>query len=143
MTAEVVVVTFYSLRDPEGFDRAVRLLVPRVRLQGHEGLQSYRFSGTGPKERRLVAIYDSVGAWLGHHNLILPWPEMVALRTAARLARTDLYGPIPPHALQEVARMGLGRVLRHDGVVISGAPAEESRTIQPTWRRGNVWRRVG
>ena len=53
MISEIVVVNFYTLRDPEGFDRALRTLVPRVRLQGHEGLRSYRFFGSGPRERRL------------------------------------------------------------------------------------------
>ena len=77
MTAEIVVVNFYTLRDPDGFDRALRALVPRVRLQGHVGLRSYRFFGSGPKERRLVAIYQGPEAWVGHHDLIMTWGEMI------------------------------------------------------------------
>ena len=120
MTSEIVVVNFYALRDPDGFDRAVRLLVPRVRLQGHQGLRSYRFFGSGPKERRLVSIYEGPEAWVGHHDLIMAWPEMVALRAAARLARTDLYGPLTPPMQDWVDRMGLGKKLRHQGEAIAG-----------------------
>ena len=120
MTSEIVVVNFYALRDPQGFDLAVRLLVPRVRLQGHEGLRSYRFFGSGPKERRLVSIYEGPEAWVGHHDLVMAWPEMVALRAAARLARTDLYGPLTPPMQAWVDQVGLGRNLRHQGEAIAG-----------------------
>jgi hypothetical protein len=120
MTAEIVVVNFYALRDPDGFDRALRVLVPRVRLQGHDGLRSYRFFGSGPKERRLVAIYEGPAAWVGHHDLIMAWPEMVALRASARLARTDLYGPITPPMQAWIDEMGLGKKLRHQGESIGG-----------------------
>lgn len=120
MISEIVVVNFYALRDAEAFDRALRLLVPRVRLQGHDGLRSYRFFGSGPKERRLVAIYEGPAAWVGHHDLIMTWPEMLALRNAARLARTDLYGPISPAMQVWIDEMGLGRKLRHQGEAIAG-----------------------
>lgn len=120
MSPEIVVVNFYALRDPQGFDRAVRLLVPRVRLQGHEGVRSYRFFGSGPKERRLVSIYEGPEAWVGHHELVMAWPEMVALRAAARLARTDLYGPLTPPMQAWVDQMGLGRKLCHQGEAIAG-----------------------
>lgn len=120
MSSEIVVVNFYALRDPEGFDRALRVLVPRVRLQGHAGLRSYRFFGAGPKERRLVAIYDGPSAWVGHHDMIMAWPEMAALRASARLARTDLYGPITPPMQAWIDRMGLAGTLRHQGESIGG-----------------------
>ncbi|MES2814551.1 MAG: hypothetical protein V4720_06620 [Pseudomonadota bacterium] len=120
MTAEIVVVNFYTLRDPDGFERALRVLVPRVRLQGHEGLRSYRFLGSGPRERRLVAIYEGPTAWVGHHARIMAWPEMVALRAAARLARTDLYGPLTPPMQAWIDEMGLGRKLRHQGESVGG-----------------------
>jgi len=120
MTSEIVVVNFYALRDGTAFDRALRVLVPRVRLQGHEGLKSYRFFGSGPKERRLVAIYEGPEAWVGHHDLIMGWQEMVALRAAARLARVDLYGPISPPMQAWIDQMGLGTKLRHQGEAIAG-----------------------
>jgi hypothetical protein len=120
MTSEIVVVNFYALNDADGFDRALRLLVPRLRLQGHEGLRSYRFFGSGPKERRLVAIYAGPEAWVGHHDLIMGWPEMVALRAGARLLRTDLYGPLTQPMMDWVTQMGLGTKLRHQGEAIAG-----------------------
>ena len=120
MSSEIVVVNFYALRDGEAFDRALRVLVPRVRLHGHEGLKSYRFFGSGPKERRLVAIYEGPAAWVGHHDLIMTWQEMVALRAAARLARVDLYGPISPAMQAWIDQMGLGNKLRHQGEAIAG-----------------------
>jgi hypothetical protein len=120
MTSEIVVVNFYTLREATAFDRALRVLVPRVRLQGHEGLRSYRFFGSGPKERRLVAIYAGPEAWVGHHDLIMAWPEMVALRSAARLSRVDLYGPLTPPMQDWVDRLGLGKTVRHQGEAIAG-----------------------
>ena len=120
MTSAIVVVNFYTLRDPDGFDRALKALVPRVRLQGHAGLKSYRFFGSGPKERRLVAIYEGPEAWVGHHDLIMGWQEMVALRAAARLSRTDLYGPISPPMQAWIDQMGLGKKLRHQGEALAG-----------------------
>ena len=120
MSSEIVVVNFYALRDGEAFDRALRVLVPRVRLQGHEGLKSYRFFGSGPKERRLVAIYEGPAAWVGHHDLIMTWQEMVSLRAAARLARVDLYGPISQPMRDWIDQMGLGNKLRHQGEAIAG-----------------------
>lgn len=120
MTAEIVVVSFYALRDVEGFDRALRALVPRVRLQGLEGLRSYRFFGQGTRERRSVAIYEGPEAWVGHHDRVMTWQEMVALRAAARLARVDIYGPLTPAMRDWVDQMGLGRKLRHQGEAIDG-----------------------
>jgi hypothetical protein len=120
MTAEIVVVNFYTLREAAVFDRAVKLLVARVRLGGHSGVRSYRFFGNGPKERRLVAIYEGPEAWIGHHDLIMTWPEMLALRAAARLARVDLYGPLTPPMQAWVDQMGLGARLRHQGEALAG-----------------------
>ncbi|MBL9049849.1 MAG: hypothetical protein JNK19_07045 [Tabrizicola sp.] len=120
MTPEIVVVNFYALRDAEAFDRAVRLLVARVRLTGHPGVKSYRFFGSGPKERRAVVVYDGPQAWVGHHDLIMGWPEMVALRAAAQLARVDLYGPLTPPMQDWIETMGLGRKLKHQGEAIAG-----------------------
>ena len=120
MTSEIVVVNFYALRDADAFDRAVRLLVARVRLAGHPGVKSYRFFGQGPKERRAVVVYDGPEAWVGHHDLIMAWPEMVALRAAARLARVDLYGPLTPPMQAWVDQMGLGSRLHHQGEAVAG-----------------------
>ena len=120
MTSEIVVVNFYALRDGEAFDRAVRALVPRVRLQGHEGLRSYRFFGSGPKERRLVAIYAGPEAWVGHHDLIMGWPEMAAFRAVADLDEVLLFGPVTAAMQGWLDRMALGDRVRVMGPVLSG-----------------------
>jgi hypothetical protein len=120
MTSEIVVVNFYAVRDAYAFDRAVRLLVARVRLSGHPGVKSYRFFGSGPKERRAVVVYEGPEAWVGHHDLIMVWPEMVGLREAARLARVDLYGPLTPAMRGWIDKMGLGKKLSHQGESIAG-----------------------
>jgi hypothetical protein len=143
MMSEIAVSQFYALRDPVGFDRAARLLVARLRLQGLEGVRSYRFLGTGEAERRLVAVYAGPEPWVALHDTTLTWPETVALRAAARLVRTDLYGPIPPPVLDWVLRLGLGRMLRHDGVPISGYPQDTDRSPRPIWRRESAERRAG
>ena len=41
-------------------------------------------------------------------------------RAAARLARTDLYGPISPPMQAWIDQMGLGAKLRHQGEAIAG-----------------------
>ena len=120
MTSEIVVVNFYALRDADAFDRAVKLLVARVRLTGHQGVKSYRFFGSGPKERRAVVVYEGPEAWVGHHDLIMAWPEMVALRAAARLARVDLYGPLTPPMQAWIDQMGLGKKVRYQGEALDG-----------------------
>jgi len=112
MTAELVVSTFYDLRDAEGFDRAARLLVARLRLTGMEGVRSFRFLGSGPRERRLVAIYENAQAWVTLQERMTPWSESAALRASARVARVDIYGTLSPEMRDWVDQMGLGRRLR-------------------------------
>lgn len=118
MTAEVVVVSFYSLRDVEAFDRAVRALVSRMKLQDPAGLRGYRFFGSGPRMRRLVAIYETPDAWVRHHNLIVGWPEMVSFRAAARMRRVRLYGLATPEMEHWVERMRQGRIIHQGGKTI-------------------------
>jgi hypothetical protein len=144
MTSEIVVANFYALRDPVAFDRSARLLVTRLRLMGQDGLRSYRFLGQGPNERRLVAVYEGPEAWVGLHDQILTWPETVALRAAARLVRTDLYGPIPPPVIDWIPRLGLGRMVRHNNVPVAGYPdAFPAARPAPIRFAGNVGRRAG
>lgn len=125
MTAELVVSSFYDLRDALAFDRAARLQVARLRLTGMQGVRSYRFLG-GVRDRRLVAIYETPKAWVGLQEMIAPWAESAALRDAARLARVDVYGPLSPALRDWVDQMGLGRKVRLLGGT-SAAPAEPVR----------------
>ena len=141
MTAELVVSSFYDLRDAEAFDRAARLLVARLRLTGMEGVRSFRFLGSGPRGRRLVAIYEDAGAWMDLHTLVTPWAESASLRGAARLARVDVYGPLSPAMRDWVDQMGLGRRLRllGGGAGIASEPPrrpDAGRSLFPRVLRG-------
>lgn len=115
MTAEVVVVNFYALRDAAAFDRAVTALVTRMRLFGQPGVKSFRFTGTGPRERRAVVICDDPKAWIGHHDLITGWPEMAALQAAAQLSRVEILGPVTPAIRDWADQLGLGSKVSRQG----------------------------
>lgn len=111
MTAELVVSSFYDLRDADTFDRAARLLVARLRLTGMEGVRSYRFLG-GIRDRRLVAIYEGPAAWVELHERMAPWAESASLRASARLVRMDVFGRLSPPMRDWAEQLGLGRRLR-------------------------------
>jgi hypothetical protein len=115
MTAEVVVVNFYALRDAAAFDRAVKALVTRMRLFGQPGVKSFRFTGAGPGERRAVVICDDPKAWIDHHDLITSWPEMAALQAAAQLSRIEILGPVTPAIRDWADQFGLGSKVRRQG----------------------------
>lgn len=140
MTAELVVSSFYDLRDPAGFDRAARLLVARLRLTGMDGVRNYRFLGGGPGQRRLVAIYETAEAWVSLQEEMAPWAESAALRAAARLARVDVYGPLSPAMRDWADGLGLGRRLR----LIGDAPTQPTEpTRRPGTGRGLFQRLAG
>jgi hypothetical protein len=140
MTSELVVSCFYDLRDAEGFDRAARLLVARLRLTGMEGVRNYRFLGGGFRGRRLVAIYDTAEAWADLHSRIAPWTESAALRGAARLERIDVIGKLSPAMRDWVDQLGLGRRLRLIGGV---TPAPEEPVRKTGTGRGILPRLAG
>jgi hypothetical protein len=127
MTAELVVSSFYDLRDAEGFDRAARLLVARLRLSGMEGVRSFRFLG-GIRDRRLVAIYETPEAWVDLHERTAPWAECASLRAAARLARVDVFGRLTPSMRDWAEQLGLGRRLRLIGEPLPAPPEPVRRT---------------
>ena len=120
MMAEITVVNRYVLRDRAGFGAAVAALVARVRDQGHHGVLAYRFYHAGPDEGRAVVRYSDPGAWVGHHDLIMGWPEMAALRASADLAKVELFGPISPAMQDWIDRMGLAAKVRHRGEPLAG-----------------------
>lgn len=137
MTSELVVSSFYDLRDAEAFDRAARLLLARLRLTGMEGVRSYRFLG-GPRDRRLVAVYEGPQAWVDLHGRITPWAESAALRAAARLARVDVYGQLSPSMRDWVEDLGLGRRLR----ILDGRATVPPEPIRRPGEGRGVFRRL-
>ena len=139
MTAEIVVSTFYDLRDAAAFDRAARLMLARLRLAGMEGVRSYRFLGTGLRDRRLVAICDSPADWVELHERISPWAESAALRAAGRLARMDVFGALSPPLRAWAETLGLGRRLRLIG---DAAPLPGSEPIRRPEAGRSLFRRL-
>lgn len=137
MTAELVVSSFYDLRDADAFDRAARLLVARMRLSGMEGVRSYRFLG-GVRDRRLVAIYETPAAWVELHERTAPWAECAALRASARLARVDVYGTLSPPMRDWAEGLGLGRRLR----LIGGAPSTPAEPVRRTGAARGIFQRL-
>lgn len=137
MTAELVVSSFYDLRDAEAFDRAARSLVARLRLTGMEGVRSYRFLG-GIRDRRLVAIYQDAAAWVEVQERIAPWAESAALRAAARLARMDVYGPLSPPMRDWAEQLGLVRRLR----LMTDAPAASAAPVRRTGAGRGIFQRL-
>jgi hypothetical protein len=137
MTSELVVSSFYDLRDPAAFDRAARLLMARLRLTGMDGVRSFRFMG-GVRDRRLVAVYESAQAWVDLQDRIAPWAESAALRAAARLARVDVYGPLSPSMRDWVEELGLGRRLR----LLGGQAVPPSEPIRRSGEGRSIFRRL-
>jgi quinol monooxygenase YgiN len=118
--AEVIAVNRYVLQDAEAFDRAVAALVTRVRAEGHPGVRAYRFYRPGAAEGRAVVNYASPEAWVGHHEMIMGWPEMAALRAAGQLAEVQLFGVVTAAMEAWIARMGLGEKVREAGEPVAG-----------------------
>ena len=118
MMAEVVAVNRYDLRDGVAFDAASAALVARVQAEGHPGVLSYRFYRQA--EGRAVVRYRDPAAWVGHHDLIMGWPEMAALRSAATLEEVLLFGPMTAAMQDWIDRMGLSAKVRHQGVPVAG-----------------------
>ena len=120
MMAEVITVNRYALRDAKAFAAAVQALVARVQDRGHKGVRSYRFFCPTPAEGRAVVIYDDPEAWVGHHDLIMGWPELAALRAVADLEEVLLFGPVTPAMQAWIDRMRLGPRVRLMGEPVAG-----------------------
>lgn len=116
--AEVVAVNRYRVLDAAAFDAATAALAVRVRKEGHPGVLSYRFYRT--EDGRAVVRYQDPSAWVGHHDLIMGWPEMAALRAAAELAEVLLFGPVTAEMRDWIDRMGLGPRVRLVGEPVAG-----------------------
>jgi hypothetical protein len=97
----------YVLTGPaEAFVTAVKALAARVNHEGHPGVLSYRFF-TGGQTGVADVIYADADAWIGHHDCAMEWPEMAALRRAARLEHVTLCGPVTQAILEWCRDHGL------------------------------------
>jgi hypothetical protein len=118
--AEVVVINRYGLQDAGAFEVAARALANRVRTEGHAGVRSYHFFRTAPAEGRAVVVYDAPESWVAHHDIIMGWPELAALRRAADLQEIDLHGPVTGEMQDWIDRMGLAAKTRCRGETLAG-----------------------
>ena len=92
----LTVLNNYELRQgPEAFERAIIALAKRVEAEGHPGVLSYRFF-VNPAENsaQVVIDYEDPGAWIGHHEIAMGWPEMTALHAVAHLAEVTFLGAL-------------------------------------------------
>jgi hypothetical protein len=117
---EVTVVNRYALRDAGAFESAIMAMVARVRDEGHRGVLAYCFYRAGPDEARAMVRYADPAAWVGHHDLIMGWPEMAAQRAAADLVEIELFGPMTAAMQDWIDRTGLGPKVRHRGEPFAG-----------------------
>jgi hypothetical protein len=116
--AEVAAVNRYTLRDAAAFDVATLALAKRVRDAGHPGVLSYCFYRQ--EDGRAVVRYRDPAAWVGHHDLIMGWPEMAALRAAADLTEVQLFGPVTSEMRDWIDRLALTAKVRFMGESVAG-----------------------
>jgi hypothetical protein len=83
-------------------------------------VRSYHFFLTAATEGRAVVVYDGPEAWVVHHDIIMGWPEMSALRAAAELQEIDLNGPLTDAMQSWIDRMGLAAKVRYRGAALAG-----------------------
>ncbi|MFY0634875.1 MAG: hypothetical protein JXQ91_13770 [Vannielia sp.] len=87
---------YVLLAPPEACTEAFAALVARVRSEGHPGVLRYRFFLNPHNATALGLIdYASPAAWIGHHEIAMPWPEMKALHGLARLEEITFLGEAP------------------------------------------------
>lgn len=109
MLPRLTALNLYRLTAPAAaFTDAATRLAARVRDEGEPGVLTYRFyvspaDGTG----RAVVDYASPAAWIGHHDIAMPWPEMLALRASALLEEVTLLGEVTPAIRAWIAASGL------------------------------------
>jgi hypothetical protein len=118
----ITVVNHYRLLSGrEAFVAAVNSLARHVEAEGHDGVMDYRFyCCKGDVEGRAVVRYRDAEAWVGHHELVLGWPEMTAFRAVADLARIEIHGPVTPAMLDWINRMGVAQKVLLAGDAVAG-----------------------
>lgn len=91
----LIVQNTYRLKtDARTFELAIGRLVDRVERDGVEGVLSYRFySNPMDTSARGIIEYRDPNAWIGHHDISMPWPEMAALHETAELVEVVFLGP--------------------------------------------------
>lgn len=90
------------------FVAAVAALAARVQAEGEPGVVGYRFHVNADLgEGRAVVDYATPEAWIGHHEIAMPWAEMKALHRVARLEEVTFLGEVTPAIRAWIAGSGL------------------------------------
>jgi hypothetical protein len=110
MTARpLTVLILYRLKgSTSDFRAAITALVGRVEREGDRGVLSYRFwVNEADRTARAVIDYSTPSAWVGHHEIAMPWPEMTALHAVAALEEVTFLGPLAPEISNWLASSSL------------------------------------
>ncbi|OHV79949.1 hypothetical protein LCM4579_03555 [Ensifer sp. LCM 4579] len=118
----LTILNTYELKQtPEDFEIAVGALARRVEVEGHSGVLSYRFFvNASERTARGVIDYKDPGAWIGHHEIAMSWPEMTALHAAATLAEVIFLGPLTPEIQAWIERSALTARFRGGNIFAGG-----------------------
>ena len=118
-TPQLTVLNRYRLKGsvPE-FTAAITALVARVEREGEPGILSYRFWVSDDGAARAVIDYATPQAWIGHHDIAMPWPEMKALHSVAALEEAVFLGPLTAEIRDWLAGSSLTAAIR-DGFALA------------------------
>jgi hypothetical protein len=122
MTPRLTALNLYRLTAPgPAFEAAVAALAARVQREGDPGVMGYRFyvnaaEGLG----RAVVDYATPRAWIGHHEIAMPWPEMKALHGVARLQAVTFLGEVTPEILAWISGSGLAADIEYSFTFVAG-----------------------
>ena len=97
-SGELTILNSYVLTGTaDAFRQAMIRLAARVETEGHRGILSYRFFvNEAGGCAHAVVDYLNPEAWIGHHEIAMDWPEMIAMHETARLSEVTFLGPLTP-----------------------------------------------
>jgi hypothetical protein len=109
MQSPLTILNHYEIQtSPQEFVTAITQLAARVKSEGHMGVLSYRFyCAPDIMQARAIIDYSGPTAWIGHHDIAMAWPEMMALHNAARLAEVTFLGEMTPEIGVWISASGL------------------------------------
>ena len=120
--AELTILNHYRLTaSAADFTSAIAALADRVRHEGEAGVLGYRFF-VNPEDHsaRAVIDYATPQAWVRHHDIAMPWPEMTALHRVAVLEEVVFLGPLTPDIAAWIATSSLRATIRHGNSFADG-----------------------
>jgi hypothetical protein len=118
----LTILNHYTLSgSPPAFAEAISRLCTRVRDEGHPGVLSYRFFvNAQDSTARAVIDYENAAAWIGHHDIAMPWPEMQAMQAVATLDEVVFLGELTPEIAAWIAGSALKARIRQGNSFAAG-----------------------